>query len=154
MPRLLSALGGKPPRLQSRLAGRCCHRLDPARFSRQLTSSQRNQGLALVMSSGSLPLLVPAAPGRGTQPWMLDLVACTKGPLLLQGRDPDGRVIVLERSEENPQLTWMWTHELRLSPNSTLCGDMPGTKDSTTPSQDKDRARPSDAQNRRKGGRC
>lgn len=73
---------------------------------------------------------------------MLDSVACTKGPLLLQGRDPDGRVIVLERSEENPQLTWMWTHELRLPPNSTtLCGDTPGTKDSTTTGQDKDRAR-------------
>lgn len=73
------------------------------------------------MSSGFLSLLVLAAPGRGTQPWMLDLVACTKGPLLFQGRDPDaGRVIILERSEENPQLTWMWTQELRFFPNSTL----------------------------------
>lgn len=72
---------------------------------------------------------------------MLDLVACTKGPLLLQGRDPDGRVIVLERSEENLQLTWIRTRELTLPPNSTLCGDTLGTKDNTTTGQDKDRAR-------------
>lgn len=49
------------------------------------------------------------------------MVAYSEGPLLLQGRDPDRRVMVLERSEENPQLTWMWTHALRIPPSSTLC---------------------------------
>lgn len=32
----------------------------------------------------------------------------TKGPLFHGGRNPDVRVILLESSEENPQLTWMW----------------------------------------------
>lgn len=65
-------------------------------------------------------LLILAATGRGTQLRVLCLVACTKGPLLHQGRDPDGRVMVLERSEENPQLTWMWIHTLGPPPSSTL----------------------------------
>lgn len=85
---------------------------------------------------------------------MSSLVAYTKGPLLLQGRDPDGRVMVLERSEENPQLTWIWTHTLRIPPSSTLCGALPGINYSTTvlPHVRMQTGQgTADAQNRRKG---
>ena len=34
-------------------------------------------------------------------------LVCTKGPLFHGGRNPDVRVMLLESSEENPQLTWM-----------------------------------------------
>ena len=34
---------------------------------------------------------------------------CTKEPLFHGGRNPDVRVMLLESTEENPQLTWMWT---------------------------------------------
>lgn len=65
-----------------------------------------------------------------------------QGALASPGRDPDGRVMVLERSEENPQLTWMWTRALRLPPSSTLCGGMPNANDNSTTGQDADRSRP------------
>lgn len=36
----------------------------------------------------------------------------TKRPLFHSGRNPDVQVMLLESSEENPQLTWMWTYSL------------------------------------------
>lgn len=83
-------------------------------------------------------LLILAATGRGTQLRVLCFVACTKGPLLHKGRDPDGRVMVLERSEENPQLTWMWIHTLGPPPSSTLCRGMPSSNNRTAIGQDTD----------------
>lgn len=36
-------------------------------------------------------------------------LGCTKGPLFHGSRNSDVRVMLLESSEENPQLIWTWT---------------------------------------------
>lgn len=41
---------------------------------------------------------------------------CSKGPLFHGSRNPDVRVMLLESSEENPQLTWTWTYSLLPTP--------------------------------------
>lgn len=129
-------LGQQAPRPQCRLAGRllppqtaCCPSF------REIDKSMVESRPPLTCSDY---LLVLAAAGRGTQLRVLCLVACTKGPLLHQGRDPDGRVTVLERSEENPQLTWIRIHTLGPPPSSTLCRGMPSSNNSSAIGQDTD----------------
>lgn len=58
------------------------------------------------MSPGS-----PAAAPNPRSPLEAEL-GHTKRPLFHSGRNPDVRVMLLESSEENPQLTWMRTYSL------------------------------------------
>lgn len=79
----------------------------PGCFSREAetpTVPLRPHLLCLNMSPGS--------PGSCPSPSpTLDIeVDCTKRPFFHGGRNPDVRVILLESSEENPQLTWTWTY--------------------------------------------
>lgn len=79
----------------------------PGCFSREAetpTVPLRPHLLCLNMSPGS--------PGSCPSPSpTLDIeLDCTKGPFFHGGRNPDVRVILLESSEENPQLTWTWTY--------------------------------------------
>ena len=77
----------------------------PAHFSREVKStvSSRPCLFCLTTPRSSQQLLQALDSNLNTE------LGCTKGPLFHGGRNSDVRVMLLESSEENPQLTWTWT---------------------------------------------